>query len=68
MSLKALHIVFIIASIGLSVGLGGWCLNNYLEGGSVGDLIWAIVSFVVGLLLVGYSKYFIKKLKDISYL
>jgi hypothetical protein len=69
MSLKAFHLVFIIASILLALGFGVWSYMNYrTPQGSTSDLVVAIVSGVVALGLVGYEIYFLKKLKNVSYL
>ena len=68
MSLKALHIVFIVASIVLAFGFGAWSLNEYARDGGRGDLWFGIGSLVVGVLLIAYSKAMLRKLKDISYL
>ena len=69
MSLKALHIVFIAASILLTLFFGGWELNSYLATtGSKQDLAFGIFSFVCTAALVVYAKYVLKKLKHISYL
>ena len=68
MSLKALHIVFIIASIVLSLGFGAWSLKEYFDGGPRSYIWYGIGSFVLGLVLIIYGKAVLKKLKDISYL
>jgi hypothetical protein len=69
MSLKAFHIVFVIASTLLCLVFGGWLLNEYFRGGApVSYLVFGIVSFLLGGGLVWYGKYFLKKLKHISYL
>ena len=68
MSLKAFHIVFVAASIVLALMFGVWSLMSYFEGGPVRDLIFGIGSLVVGVGLVFYGKYVLRKLKDISYL
>ena len=68
MSLKAFHIVFIAASIGLSFGLGVWCLKAYADEGEQSSLIWSIASFVAGLALIVYGWIVLKKLKKISLL
>jgi hypothetical protein len=68
MSLKAFHIVFIIASILLTLGVGAWCLNNFLSGGGRADLAGAIVCLVAAIGLFIYGRYFLKKLKKITYL
>ena len=69
MSLKAFHLVFIAASILLALGFMGWSLMNYFsaEGGRL-DLVLAIASAVAAVALVFYERYFLKKLKNVSYL
>ena len=68
MSLKAFHIVFIVASILLSLGFAAWSFVSYAHGGPVLHLWFGIGSLAAGIALVIYSKYFLRKLKDISYL
>jgi hypothetical protein len=68
MSLKAFHIVFVIASIVLALGFGAWSLNDYFDGGARNHLWFGIGSLVVGVALIIYGKIVLKKLKDISYL
>ncbi len=69
MSLKAIHIVFISASILLSIGFGAWCLHNYFAGlGTAVDLVLGVGSIGLAIALVCYGKYFLKKLKNIGYL
>ncbi len=68
MSLKALHIVFITASIVLAWGFGAWCLNEFAHDGARSNLWFGIGSLVTGVALVIYGKAMLKKLKHISYL
>jgi hypothetical protein len=69
MSLKAFHLVFIVASILLAIGFGVWSFMNYsAPHGRTSDLVAAIVSAVVALALVGKEIYFLRKLKNVSYL
>ena len=68
MSLKAFHIVFIVASSALAFGFGAWALHEYRIGGEKSLEILGIGSLVVGAALIVYGKYFLKKLKHISYL
>ena len=69
MSLKTIHIVFISASILLSIGFGAWNLNNYFSGlGSTFDLALGLGSVGATLALIFYGKYFLRKLKDVPYL
>lgn len=68
MSLKAFHIVFIIASILLAFGFAAWSFISYFHAGPALHLWFGIGSLISGVVLVCYSKYFLRKLKDISYL
>jgi len=69
MSLKAFHIIFITASTLLAFGFGTWSLAAYFtaNGGTL-DLILGLASVSTGIALIVYGKYFLKKLKNISYL
>ena len=70
MSLKAIHIVFISAATLLAIGFSGWSLNNFFvpEGGSKTDLFFGIGSAVAAVALMVYGVYFLKKLRNVSYL
>ena len=68
MSLKAFHIVFITVSTVLAAGFGLWSLQNYFAGEDGLNLIFGIGSLLAGVALVIYGKYFLKKLKKVSYL
>ena len=69
MSLKAFHLVFIVASILMAFGFAAWSLLNFLAPTGVrSDLVVAVMSAVAGLALVGYEVFFLKKLKNVSYL
>ncbi|HLX70052.1 MAG TPA: hypothetical protein VKV04_10540 [Verrucomicrobiae bacterium] len=68
MSLKAFHLVFIVASIALAFGFGIWLVTNFFHEGGALNLVFAVVSFGAGVGLIFYERYFLKKTKDISYL
>ncbi len=69
MSLKAFHVIFITAASAMAFGFGLWMLRDYrAPGGSTGDLAWAVSGFVTGAGLLVYERFFLKKLKNISYL
>jgi hypothetical protein len=68
MSLKAIHIVFVSASILLAIGFGIWEVLNYRAEHRTADLWYGIGSFVAGAALVVYGRAILKKLKHISYL
>jgi len=68
MSLKAIHVVFIVASIMLALAFGAWAVKEYLDGGPR-DYIWyGAGSLAAGLGLVFYLRAVLKKLKNVSYL
>ena len=68
MSLKALHLVFIVASIVLTLGFGAWSVNEYAHGEPKVNLYFGIGSFAASVALVFYLRAVLKKLKDVSYL
>ena len=68
MSLKAVHIVFIIASTLLAFSLGGWLLYDYSSSKAKQDLVLGVLAVLGGFGLLWYGKYFLKKLKNIGYL
>ena len=68
MSLKAFHLVFIIASIVLAFGFGAWLVKTFFAEGGVMNLVFAALSFAAGVGLIFYERYFLKKTKNVSYL
>ena len=69
MSLKAFHLIFITASTALAFGCGIWGLKDFFsEGGGTWDLVFGLGSLVAGVGLILYERYFLKKLKKVSYL
>ncbi len=69
MSLKMFHLIFITAACALAVGCGIWGLRDYFSPeGRLGHLLFGIGSFVVAIGLILYERYFLKKLKKVSYL
>ncbi len=68
MSLKAFHLFFIAVSTLTSLGFGIWAVQHYRSTGSVGTLLMGIGAFVAGFLLVVYSNWFIRKMKNVSFL
>ena len=64
MSLKAFHLIFIIVSIALAFGFGVWLVAQ----GGLMNIMIGVISFGVGVGLIFYERYFLKKTKNISYL
>ena len=66
MSLKGFHIVFIIFSTLLALGIGAWCIwVNLVEGEPV-YLAGAIFSFVAAVALIVYGVWFYRKMKRLG--
>ena len=63
MSLKVFHIVFVVLSTLLALGVGGWCIWVDLVEGAPIYLAGAICSFVVAVALVIYGIWFYWKMK-----
>jgi len=69
MSLKAFHLVFIVASILMMFGFAAWSIANYCTSqGRLSDLIVGIVAIAGGIGLIVYERFFLKKFKNVSYL
>lgn len=68
MSLKAFHIVFVTVCVLLMFVLADWCFLNYRRDGGAADLVWGALALVAAAGLIGYGRFFLKKLKHISYL
>ena len=61
MSLKAVHLIFVTLLTGLSFGCAAWAF-------AAGNSIFGVLAIVTGLLVITYGIYFLKKLKNVSYL
>lgn len=68
MSLKAFHILFIAASAFTSLFFGLWALREWRASGQTSILLLGILSFAVLAALVPYAVWFLRKLKNVSYL
>jgi hypothetical protein len=68
MSLKAFHVFFVVVSVLCALGFGAWAVSDYLRTGSSGALWMGILGFVAAAALVWYGIWFLRKLKDVSYL
>lgn len=69
MSLKAVHLIFVIALSGLAFGLGLDKVRDYrAPSGGAGDLWLAVAAFAGAVAVIAYGVYVFKKLKSVSYL
>jgi len=68
MSLKAFHLIFVTALSSLAFGCSAWKFKAFADNHFSTDLIWAIVALLGGIAVIVYGKYFLKKLKNVSFL
>lgn len=61
MSLKAFHLIFVTLLTALSFGCAAWAFQS-------GSVFWGVTGVVSGIFVVVYGIYFLKKLKNVSYL
>jgi hypothetical protein len=61
MSLKAVHLIFVTLLTGLAFGCAAWAFQ-------AGSVLWAVAGVAAGILVIVYGFYFLKKLKNVSYL
>ena len=66
MSLKAFHIVFILVSITMSLFVGIWGVQAYVQRRDEWALGLGAACFVMGLLLVIYSQWFLRKIRAVE--
>lgn len=66
LSLRSFHVVFIVVSILLSVGVGAWGTQQYLQQSSVQGLTMAVIFFLSGILLSVYAVRYFGKLRRLE--
>ena len=65
MSLKVFHVIFIICSVGVTLGFSGWAVVSYRQTAEAVYLVTAAISFGVAIGLLFYGLNFLKKMKKI---
>jgi len=68
MSLKAFHIVFMAASILIALVFGAWSISQFRAGGHPLMLIVAAGSLAAASGMFVYARWFLRKLRKVSYL
>ena len=68
MSLKAFHVFFILVATIFTIGFGVWGIRSYMHTGEMSHLLLGSFSLIGSVFLAWYFKWFLKKLKDVSYL
>ena len=66
MSLKAVHVCFIILATGLALGFGFWALRDYSASKNFTHLVLGMGSFVGAGVLVGYLVWFLVKMRKLG--
>jgi hypothetical protein len=69
MSLKAVHLIFVTALSAMLLGCAVWKVRQYASPSGTGaDLAWAGLAVAGTVLTLFYGRYFLRKLRTISYL
>ncbi len=69
MSLKAFHLVFVTITTMLSLAFGAWALLEYRRTPDRADmLVLGVGSLAMAMGLLVYGRWFLRKLKHLSYL
>ena len=68
MSLKSFHIIFVALAAVLSVWFGLWALRQHADAPSAGLLAAVVGSMGFAVFLVVYGVWFLRKLKNVSFL
>jgi hypothetical protein len=61
MSLKAFHLIFVTSLTSLLFGCAAWAFQ-------AGSTLWGVTGIITGMFVIVYGIYFLKKLKNVSYL
>jgi len=67
-SLKTFHIIFVMVSTILAVGFGAWAIRDYQERGEPVSLVVGVGSLIGAVVLIGYGRWFLRKLKGVGWL
>jgi len=68
MSLKSVHIFFVLCTTLLTVLLAVWNYMNWVNFGESSSLIYMVISALSGLIAIVYGKKFLVKFKDLSFM
>ena len=68
MSLKAFHVFFVCVSVLCALGFGAWAVADYQRTGSNSALLMGVLGFAAAAALVWYGLWFLRKLKNVSFL
>lgn len=66
MSLKALHVCFIVLASLLTLGFGYWAVRDYFSSGNFTNLLLGVGSFLGTGVLTTYLVWFLAKMKKVG--
>ena len=66
MSLRGVHILFIVVATATMFGFAVWCVLHYLDYHASGDLVMGGGSLLTGALLIWYGNRFFRKLRSLK--
>lgn len=66
MSLKWVHLIFIISAVLVSVFFGVWAYRSYLAGPKVWLALSSVLAFLLAVALAGYWVVFFRKARKIK--
>ncbi len=68
MSLKFFHVLFVALALLGSVGFAVWSFRQAAAGAGALYVALGVLAVVVAIALAVYGRWFLKKMKDVSYL
>jgi len=68
MSLKTVHIFFVLCTTMLSIFLSVWNYINWASFGQTSSIIYMLISIVCGFAAIIYGKKFLSKFKELSFM
>jgi hypothetical protein len=66
MSLRIVHLVFVVCAITLSLGVGALQLVSFRHGGGTGALVFGLFWVAAGVTLTVYGRRVVHKLRQLS--
>ena len=68
MSLKSVHIFFVLCTMLLTVVLAVWNYFKWETFGEISSLVYMVISILCGIVAMYYGKKFLEKFKDLSFM
>jgi len=68
MSLKTVHVFFVLCTTGLSIFIALWNYNNWIDYGNSLSLFYTAISVLSIFMALYYGKKFLTKFKELSFM